>query len=81
MDLAIRGRDGAMRLIFRCSPVAIMREVLDGVVERKWGRIVNIAAVAAKFPRDIMVLPGMHHSAIVGKQFGERAATKGTTYE
>ena len=50
MDLAIRGRDGAMRLIFRCSPVAIMREVLDGVVERKWGRIVNIAAVAAKFP-------------------------------
>lgn len=93
------------------SPVAFMREVLDGMVERKWGRIVNIATVAAKFPGEIRVLsgstraalanytvavskvvarhnvminnvlPGMHHSAFVEKQFGERAAAKGTTYE
>ena len=27
------------------------------------------------------VLPGMHHSAIKEKQFGERAAAKGTSYE
>lgn len=93
------------------SPVAFMREVLDGMVERKWGRIVNIATVAAKFPGEIRVLsgstraalanytvavskvvakhnvminnilPGMYHSAFVLKQFGERAAAKGTTYE
>jgi 3-oxoacyl-[acyl-carrier protein] reductase len=27
------------------------------------------------------VLPGMHHSAFVADQFGERARAKGTTYE
>ncbi len=93
------------------SPVAFMREVLDGMVERKWGRIVNIATVAAKYPGEIRVLsgatraaltnytvavskvvakhnviinnllPGMHHSAFVEKQFNERAAAKGITYE
>lgn len=93
------------------SPVAFMREVLDGMVERKWGRIVNIATVAAKYPGEIRalsgstraalanytvavskvvakhnviinnLLPGMHHSAFVEKQFNERAAAKGISYE
>ena len=93
------------------SPIAFMREVLDGMVARKWGRVVNIATVAAKYPGEIRVLsgatraalanytvavskvvarhnvminnvlPGMHHSAFVEKQFGERAQAKGTTYE
>ncbi len=93
------------------SPVAFMRDVLDGMVERKWGRIVNIATVAAKYPGEIRILsgatraalanyavavskvvarhnitinnllPGMHHSAFVEKQFNERAAAKGITYE
>src|SRR6478752_9352296 len=88
------------------SPVEFMRSVLDGMVERKWGRIVNIATVAAKYPGEIRVLsgstraalanytvavskvvakhnvvinnllPGMHHSAFVEKQFGERAQAK-----
>jgi 3-oxoacyl-[acyl-carrier protein] reductase len=93
------------------SPVAFMKAVLDGMVERQWGRIVNIATVAAKYPGEIRILsgstraalsnytvavsklvakhnvtinnllPGMHHSAFVEKQFNERAAAKGTTYE
>ena len=93
------------------SPVEMMRRVLDGMVGRKWGRIVNIATVAAKYPGEIRVLsgstraalanytvavsklvakhnvtinnllPGMHHSAFVEKQFNERAAAKGTSYE
>jgi 3-oxoacyl-[acyl-carrier protein] reductase len=93
------------------SPIAFMRAVLDGMVERKWGRIVNIATVAAKYPAEIRtlsgstraaltnytvavskvvarhnvminnVLPGMHHSAFVEKQFNERAAAKGITYD
>ena len=29
------------------SPIEFMRRVLDGMVEREWGRIVNIATVAA----------------------------------
>ena len=93
------------------SPIAFMREVLDGMVERKWGRVLNIATVAAKYPGEIRILsgatraalanytvavskvvarhnvtinnllPGMHHSAFVEKQFNERAAAKGITYE
>ena len=93
------------------SPIRFMREVLDGMVERKWGRIVNIATVAAKYPAEIRLLsgstraalanytvaiskvvakhnvvinnllPGMHHSAFVEKQFGERAAAAGKTYD
>ena len=93
------------------SPIEFMRRVLDGMVERKWGRVVNIATVAAKYPGEIRalsgstraalanytvavskvvakhnvvinnLLPGMHHSAFVEQQFGERARAKGTTYE
>ncbi len=93
------------------SPVRFMREVIDGMVERKWGRIVNIATVAAKYPAEIRLLsgntraalsnysvavskvvakhnvvinnllPGMHHSAFVEKQFNERAAAAGITYD
>ena len=93
------------------SPIEMMRRVLDGMVERKWGRVVNIATVAAKYPGEIRVLsgstraalanytvavsklvarhnvtinnllPGMHHSAFVEKQFTERAQAKGTSYE
>lgn len=93
------------------SPIEFMRSVLDGMVDRKWGRIVNIATVAAKYPGEIRalsgatraalsnytvavskvvaknnviinnLLPGMHHSAFVEKQFNELARAKGTSYE
>ncbi|RIV85519.1 SDR family oxidoreductase [Aurantiacibacter xanthus] len=92
------------------SPIAFMRAVVDGMAQRGWGRVVNIATVAAKYPGEIRalsgstraalanycvavskvvakhnviinnLLPGMHHSAFVEKQFTERAAAKGITY-
>lgn len=46
------------------SPIEFMRRVLDGMVERRWGRIVNIATVAAKYPGEIRVLSGATRAAL-----------------
>lgn len=46
------------------SPVEFMRSVLDGMVERRWGRIVNIATVAAKYPAEIRLLSGSTRAAL-----------------
>ena len=46
------------------SPIEFMRRVLDGMIERKWGRIVNIATVAAKYPAEIRVLSGSTRAAL-----------------
>jgi len=46
------------------SPVEFMRRVIDGMRERKWGRIVNIATVAAKYPAEIRVLSGATRAAL-----------------
>ena len=46
------------------SPVEFMRRVIDGMRERKWGRIVNIATVAAKYPAEIRVLSGSTRAAL-----------------
>ena len=47
------------------SPIAFMRAVLDGMVARKWGRVVNIATVAAKYPGEIRALSGSTRAALV----------------
>jgi len=47
------------------SPIEFMRRVLDGMVERKWGRVVNIATVAAKYPGEIRALSGSTRAALV----------------
>jgi 3-oxoacyl-[acyl-carrier protein] reductase len=47
------------------SPIAFMRRVLDGMVERRWGRVVNIATVAAKYPGEIRTLSGSTRAALV----------------
>jgi len=46
------------------SPIGFMKAVLDGMVARRWGRIVNIATVAAKFPGEIRVLSGATRAAL-----------------
>ncbi|MEO6152708.1 MAG: SDR family oxidoreductase [Croceibacterium sp.] len=46
------------------SPVEFMRRVLDGMVARRWGRIVNIATVAAKYPIEIRALSGSTRAAL-----------------
>jgi 3-oxoacyl-[acyl-carrier protein] reductase len=46
------------------SPVQFMHAVLDGMVERRFGRIVNIASIAAKFPLELRILSGAPRAAL-----------------
>jgi 3-oxoacyl-[acyl-carrier protein] reductase len=46
------------------GPVEFMRSVVDGMAERGWGRIVNIATVAAKYPAEIRALSGSTRAAL-----------------
>jgi 3-oxoacyl-[acyl-carrier protein] reductase len=47
------------------SPVQFMQATIDGMVARKWGRIVNIGTGAAKFPTQIRILSGAPRAALV----------------
>jgi 3-oxoacyl-[acyl-carrier protein] reductase len=46
------------------SPVQFMQAVVPGMAERGWGRVVNIATVAAKSPGEIRVLSGATRAAL-----------------
>src|SRR5690606_31812375 len=46
------------------SPIAFMRAVVDGMAQRGWGRVVNIATVAAKYPGEIRALSGSTRAAL-----------------
>ena len=52
------------------SPIAFMSAVMDGMMERGWGRIVNIATVAAKFPTLPRVISGSPRAALVNYTVG-----------
>jgi 3-oxoacyl-[acyl-carrier protein] reductase len=47
------------------SPVQIIEAVLPGMVRRRWGRIVNIASIAAKYPLELRILSGAPRAALV----------------
>jgi 3-oxoacyl-[acyl-carrier protein] reductase len=47
------------------SPVHFIEAVLPGMVERRWGRIVNIASIAAKYPLELRILSGAPRAALV----------------
>ena len=47
------------------SPVEFMRSTIPGMVERKWGRIVNIGTGAAKTPTEVRILSGPPRAALV----------------
>src|SRR5580698_10446796 len=47
------------------SPVHFIHAVLDGMVERRWGRIVNIATIAAKYPLELRILSGAPRAALI----------------
>jgi|TARA_B100000315_G_scaffold256216_1_gene301609 3-oxoacyl-[acyl-carrier protein] reductase len=47
------------------SPVQFMQAVLHGMVERQWGRIVNIGTGAAKYPTEVRILSGAPRAALV----------------
>lgn len=47
------------------SPIQFMRAALDGMVQRRWGRIVNIASGAVKYPHERRILSGAPRAALV----------------
>lgn len=47
------------------GPIELMRASVEGMVARRWGRIVNIATVAAKYPSEFRLLSGPTRSALV----------------
>ena len=47
------------------SPVEFIRATVDGMAARGFGRIVNIATGAAKFPADVRILSGPPRAALV----------------
>ncbi len=47
------------------SPVELMKQVVPGMVERGWGRVVNIGTGAAKFPAEVRILSGPPRAALV----------------
>tara|TARA_B110000444_G_scaffold99358_1_gene94143 strand:+ start:153 stop:941 length:789 start_codon:yes stop_codon:yes gene_type:complete len=47
------------------GPVQFMNEILPGMCERKWGRVINIATAAAKYPSAARILSGPPRAALV----------------
>lgn len=47
------------------GPAELIRMVSDGMVERRWGRIVSIATIAAKFPSETRLLSGPARAALI----------------
>jgi 3-oxoacyl-[acyl-carrier protein] reductase len=47
------------------GPVELIRHYSEAMVEQRWGRIVSIATVAAKYPSEMRLLSGPARSALV----------------
>jgi 3-oxoacyl-[acyl-carrier protein] reductase len=56
--------DAASRILLT-SAVTFAREVLPGMRARKWGRIINVASIAAKQPVDNLMLSNSLRSAVL----------------
>ncbi len=62
-DIAVADWQASLDTSF-LAPVELMRLFIDGMVDRGFGRIVNIATVAAKFPSVPRLLSGPSRSAL-----------------
>ena len=47
------------------SPIQFMKALVPGMVERGWGRVVNIGTGAAKYPAQVRILSGPPRAALV----------------
>jgi 3-oxoacyl-[acyl-carrier protein] reductase len=56
------------------SVLNLVREVLPGMRERKWGRIINITSIAVKQPSDNLILSNSIRAAVTG--FARTLATE-----
>ncbi|MGH7620854.1 MAG: SDR family NAD(P)-dependent oxidoreductase, partial [Gemmatimonadaceae bacterium] len=63
------------------SVVELVRGVLPGMRERKWGRIVNITSIAVKQPVDNLILSNSVRAAVAGfaRTLANEVATDGIT--
>lgn len=52
------------------SPFQFMQLVTDGMANRRWGRIVNIASSAVKYPLEIRTLSGAPRAALINYAVG-----------
>jgi 3-oxoacyl-[acyl-carrier protein] reductase len=48
------------------SPIMMMKSVLDGMIERRWGRIINITSSAVKAPLPLLHLSNGARSGLTG---------------
>jgi len=56
------------------SVINLVREVLPGMRERRWGRIINITSIAVKQPSDNLILSNAVRAAVTG--FARTLATE-----
>ncbi|MFO8173136.1 MAG: SDR family oxidoreductase [Longimicrobiales bacterium] len=56
------------------SVINLVREILPGMRERKWGRIINITSIAVKQPSDNLILSNSVRAAVTG--FARTLATE-----
>ena len=56
------------------SVINLVREVLPGMRERKWGRIINVTSIAVKQPSDNLILSNAVRAAVTG--FARTLATE-----
>ena len=61
------------------SPVQFIEAVLPGMVQRRWGRIVNIASIAVKYPLELRILSGAPGLRSSTTQSPSRVASRLTT--
>jgi 3-oxoacyl-[acyl-carrier protein] reductase len=47
------------------SPFSFMQQIVEGMAERSWGRVVNIASSAVKHPLQLRILSGAPRAALV----------------
>lgn len=57
--------EGAVNLTLR-SAVELTRQLLPGMRERRWGRIINITSIAVKQPVDGLILSNSIRAAVTG---------------
>lgn len=63
------------------SPVQYIEALLPGMLRRRWGRIVNIASIAVKYPLELRILSGAPRAALINYTVAvaRRVAADGVT--